>query len=195
MSAVRQEAENFESLKAKVKDYDEIKKEMPSLILRLQQSEKLNNEYFEQKTLSDEIINKLRVDMQRLNDMFNSERRQHLEAKQTQIRQEQELNRVMREVDHLQKDANLIMDTKKTNQHLQLQNTLLQQRLDDEKANLQKSLRLMEKQHEEAEKVKSELSVHFWNLSEELKSTQQSLLVCKLMKGAFLKRGYIHFLL
>jgi len=175
MSAVRQESAALDSMKAKVREFEELKTQLPILKKQLNDSEKAHAEALRLKNESDEQAAQLRLDMQRLNDMYNNERKQHLDAKHLQLRQEQELNRVLKDNIQLKKAADDMADVQKSNQSLTKQVNVLQARLDEEKRELERSLQMAEKQHEEAEKIKAELSQHFWNLSEELKQKQTAL--------------------
>ena len=175
MSAVRQESATLESMKQKLKEFEQLKLRVPALESELAQVKKENAEVIDTKNEQDKVVSQLRLDMQRLNDLYNTERKQHLEVKHVQLRQEQELVTATKLIDQLKSTAQDSNALEKKNKDLHREVTLLQQRLEEEKAAVARSFQMLEQQHDEAEKVKAELSQHFWNLSEELKANKNRL--------------------
>lgn len=175
MSAVRQESATLNSMKEKLKELDALKLRVPKLENQLHESNKRYSDVANANAELEKTNIQLRLDMQRLNDLYNTERKQHLEVQHAQLRQQQELLVATNDVERLQKISNESVDVYKKNKELNREVNLLQQRLEEEKRALAKSFQSLEKQVEETEKVKAELSQHFWNLSEELKKTNQRL--------------------
>jgi chromosome segregation ATPase len=183
MSAVRHESATLNSMKEKLKELDTLKLQVPKIERQVRDLKKENFDVTNEKLELEKANIQLRLDMQRLNDLYNTERKQHLEVQHTQLRQEQELLVATKDVGRLQKIVDESTEVYKKNKELNREVGLLQQRLDEEKRALAKSFQSLEKQVEETEKVKGELSQHFWNLSEELKTSNQRLAESELIRS------------
>ena len=175
MAAVRHESQSLENLKAQMKSMEEVKKEIPVLKEKLQFAEESLMAKNREKKCADEAMEDLKADLQRLNDMYANERKQNLESQEKQLSLQQELDLCKLEMDKAVKAAPRIAELQKSNQAQKLQIDILKQNLEEEQRAVQKGVQLMEKQTEEAEQCKAELSQHFWSVSEELKQTQEQL--------------------
>ncbi|KAJ1422156.1 hypothetical protein B484DRAFT_399215 [Ochromonadaceae sp. CCMP2298] len=112
MSAVKKEAGALESMKLKLKDMEELKSRLGDMKTRLGTSDKENAELRRMVREADEQNLEIRSDMQRLNDIYHSERSKLLEAQQVGARQEQELSGVKREREFFSAEAGKVPDLK-----------------------------------------------------------------------------------
>ena len=138
MSAVRHESAALETLKAQMKGRDSIKKQIPILKDQLAAADEKHIFISKQKEQSDEKYKKLQLDLQRLNDMYQNERRQNLESQEKQLSLHQELALCKLKFVKTQKSAPRIIDLKKINHAQKLQIENLNQSLEDEKRLTQK---------------------------------------------------------
>ena len=175
MAAVRHESESLERLKGQLKLMEAEKKELPELRGRLQVAEENLMAKNREKQQVEEKNQQLQSDLQRLNDMYMNERNQNLDAQEKLLSFEQDVNRYKLELEQKEKAVPRIAELQKNIQSQKIQIDMLKQNLEDEQRAVQKGVQLMEKQQEEAERCKNELSQHFWSVSEELKQCQQEL--------------------
>ena len=94
MQAVKKEASALEAVKAKIREMDGLRDRMNELKTRLQQSEEANLDLKRTLSISENLSLELRGDMQRLNDIYNSEHAQYIDMQQTNLRLDQELKQV-----------------------------------------------------------------------------------------------------
>ena len=92
MSAVRHESATLESMKSQIKEMDAIKKQIPVLQEQLAAADEKTFAVIREKDYINEKCVQLQADLQRLNDMYNNERKQNLEAQERQLGLDQELN-------------------------------------------------------------------------------------------------------
>lgn len=168
MAAVRKEAMTLEVMKQKVKEMDELKTKVPELKERLATSEARSLEYQTALREAELLHNQMRSDMQKLNDLYTEERREHLEAKQISVNLEAEVARSRQEFSFFQREAQKesakVADARK-------KAIILTQQLSEAQAAIHEGVQakgLLEKKLEESENDRASSSSRFWMLSEEI---------------------------
>ena len=74
MNAVKKEAKSLEAVKQKIREMDAMRNTVSELRQKLQLAEHKNAELTETLNVNDGVIEGLRSDMQRLNDIYSKER-------------------------------------------------------------------------------------------------------------------------
>ena len=145
MAAVRKEAAALDAMKQKIKEMDEIKKKVPELKQLLQETELKNNKLAAALKLSEDQTYQLRNDLQQLNDIYNTERKGHENIRQSNAYLDQELARVNKDMQFMQKEVQKLAELKKKNQLIITQLNDTQVLLEEERAEAQKNLSQLEK--------------------------------------------------
>lgn len=173
MAAVRKEAAALDAMKQKIKEMDEIKKKVPELKQRLQETELKNNQLAASLKLSEDQTYQLRNDLQQLNDIYNTERKDHENIRQNNAFLDQELARVTKDMQFMQRDVQKLGELKKKNQLIITQLNDTQILLEEERAEAQKNLSQLEKKITVLENEKASTSNLFWSVTGQLKSTKE----------------------
>jgi len=162
MAAVRKEAAALDAMKQKIKEMDEIKKKVPELKQRLQETELKNNQLSASLKLSEDQSYQLRNDLQQLNDIYNTERKEHENIRQNNAFLDQELARVTKDMQFMQRDVQKLAELKKKNQLIITQLNDTQILLEEERAEAQKNLSQLEKKIIVLENEKASSSFFFF---------------------------------
>ena len=184
MTAVKKEAGALESMKAKIKDLEEIKQKMPEVKRKLQEAEEMNDKLKYSLRESEVLAGQLRSDMQKLNDLYNVERKEHTEARTVKMQLEQDTMRMQQETIFLQNEVQKVQNLRKKNQGLNSQLKQSHKVIEEEKTLHTKAIATLEKKLDEAEKSKSENSHLFWTLTEDLKKSQAEVKLAQESKDA-----------
>jgi chromosome segregation ATPase len=162
-------------MKAKLKDFDELKEKVIVLEDQLRASEESNREFRNNLQHYERLNGQLRADMQSLNDLYNSEHSEFEATQQANSRLEQELVRIQQEMIFFQKESQKNLELRKQSQSLTTQVAQLQGQIDEERAAAAKTLMESGRRVQEVEEEKAKLSAHFWSLKEECNSYKSSL--------------------
>eukprot|EP01041_Mallomonas_annulata_P005892 gene5892-11899_t len=167
MSTIKREAGALETLKSQIQEVEDLRKQVTEYQTHIKElsAEKeqmliIQNEF--------EISNlQLKKDLQHLNNVCNEERRTLSDIQKINTTLKQEINQLHNDLSQLNQNT---VEVTKANQILTSQLTQIQFSFEDEKQSIQSTLRALEAQLTESEKQKSEISGHFWRLTEEMNS-------------------------
>ena len=186
MQAVKKEANALEAVKAKIREMDGMRERMNELKVRLQQSEEANLDLKRTLSISENLSLELRGDMQRLNDIYNSEHAQYIDLQQSHMRLDQEIKQVKHETQFFQKESQKIPELRKKNNNLMEQMSKAAAKFEDDKSSMLKASSSLEKQLEEALAARTEAASHTYYLTEEIKTLKRELESADSSKSALL---------
>jgi hypothetical protein len=169
MSAVKQESLAYDAMKSRVKELEEIQSQIPFLQKQVQNFEREKNELIRLKEESDHQSTQVRLDLQRLNDLYNGERKQHLDSQHSFLQLEQKFTFLTKDISQLRREND---NFREQNHLLTKQFSTISQQYHEEKKNLKETIQFMERRVEETETMKRDLSQHFWNLNQELQQSK-----------------------
>jgi chromosome segregation ATPase len=151
MSAVRKEAVALDDMKLRLAEMEDLKVLVPELKTQLAEAETKKTELDRALRDSDRLYLQLKTDMQRLNDLYNSERKAHLEAQNANMQLDTELGRTQQEVAFLQRECEKVNDMRKKVQVLQQQLNQSEEGGEELKKAAQRNLLAMKKKYDELE--------------------------------------------
>lgn len=175
MSAVRKEAIALETMKARLQELDDLKALVPDLRAQLQDAHVKKGELERGLRDSDKLYQQLRNDMQRLNDLYNSERKQHLDCQNSNVQLDSDLSRVQQENTFLQREVDKIADLRRKNQALQQQLASSEEQMEDVKRAAQKNILSLKKKLDDSEQSKAETYALLTQSSEEISNLKADL--------------------
>ena len=175
MQAVKKEANALEAVKAKIREMDGLKDRYNEVKLRLRATEDANVELKRSLTVSESLSAELRGDMQRLNDIYNTEHAQYLDMQQAALRADQELKQTKHEAAFFQKESQKIPEMRKKYSALMETMSKNQVKFDEERQAMQKAQQAVERQLEESSKARVEATSHNYFLTEEIASMKREL--------------------
>jgi chromosome segregation ATPase len=175
MNAVKKEAKSLEAVKQKIREMDGLRSTVNELRSKLQQTEGKNNELLDNLKVNDGVIEGLRADMQRLNDIYTQEREEYQDSQQLNLSLQQEIANIKNEVQFYQKEAAKMPELRKKNAGMVTQIGALGKQQEEEKAIFAKTIQSLEEKLSLAGQEKEKSSEHFWNLSEEVKTLKKTI--------------------
>ena len=175
MNAVKKEAKQLEAVKQKLREMDGMQSTINELRGKLAAAENMNTELKQSLTANEGIVEGLRHDMQRLNDIYSKEREDYQESQQLNLNLQQEIGDVKNEVQFYQKEAQKMPELRKKNASLLSQIGLLNKQQEEEKGVYASTVSAMEARIAEINREKQESTEHFWNLTEEVKVMKKKL--------------------
>lgn len=168
MSAVKKEAGALEHMKGKLKDMEDIKAKYFEARSKLADLEVENSDLRRKCKDAEQTSSEIRSDMQRLNDIYNSDRMKHMNLQQAHSKLEQDLNGLILEKDFLTKEAQKLSDLKTNLKAVKGQIHQLKMAADDERGKLQARVG-------ELEKKLNQNGEHVWRLTDEIASLKAEL--------------------
>lgn len=174
MTQVKREAAALEGMKARLKEMDELKHKYSEAKQRLVDKDVETQEL--RKRMRDmELANgELRQDFQKLNDIYSADRTKLADAQQQLLRGEQEVSGLKLQNDFLSNEAQKIPELKKAIKHLKKEVNQVRAAADEEKAAQTAKAQETDKALKTAERAKTELSHHIWQLTEEINALKQA---------------------
>ena len=154
---------------------DELKAKIPELRAQLSESETKKTELERALRDSDRMYQQLRNDLQRLNDLYNAERRQHVEAQNANVQLESELSRLQKESAFLQRETEKVGELRKKVLSYQSQLSSGEEALDEVKRAAQKNILALKSKLDESEQEKAGLYLQLNSHGEELNSSRMEL--------------------
>lgn len=193
MNAVKKEAASLETMKQKIREMEELKIRFAELKNKHTDVETENNDLKRILKESESQNNEIRSDMQRLNDIYTSERVKHIEMQQQSLRVEQELSGIKLEKEHFYKESMKLSEQRKANKALKAQmaqvhfkmwivtcdNTTdfpplqMKQLHEEEDKALGDRILEAERKAQMAEKSKDDAATHFWHLTEVIRPSRR----------------------
>lgn len=121
MNAVKKEAASLETMKQKIREMEDLKLKFAELKNKNAQIETENTDLKKALKESESQNNEIRSDMQRLNDIYTSDRTKHIEMQQQNLRVEQELSGIKLEKEHFYKESMKLSEQRKAYKALKAQ--------------------------------------------------------------------------
>lgn len=172
MNSVKKEAAALENMKLKLKDAEELKKKLDEAKGKIAAAESENQQLRRMVKEADDQNIEIRNDMQRLNDIYYTERGKLTEAQQQISRLEQELNGVKMEKDFFATEAAKVPDLKSAVKTGKAQLSALKKSIEEEKAVNEQRVAEVTRKCTNLEKLNEESGKHLFNLTETINTTQ-----------------------
>ena len=169
MNAVKKEAKSLEAVKQKIREMDAMRNTVSELRQKLQLAEHKNLELQDTLKVNDDVIEGLRDDMQRLNDIYSKEREEYQDSQQLNLSLQQEIENIKNEVQFYQKEAQKMPELRKKNSSMLTQIGALGKQAEEEKTIFAKTIKSLEEKLADTAREKQQSTEHFWNLTEENK--------------------------
>ena len=103
----------MEAVKQKIREMDAMRNTVSELRQKLQLAEHKNVELSDTLKVNDGVIEGLRNDMQRLNDIYSKEREEYQDSQQLNLSLQQEIENIKNEVQFYQKEAQKMPELRK----------------------------------------------------------------------------------
>jgi chromosome segregation ATPase len=151
MSAVRKEAMALDDMKIRMAEMEELKVMVPELKFQVTEAEHKKTELERALRDSDKLYMQLKNDMQRLNDLYNNERKAHLETQNANMALDTEMVRLQQETVFLQRESEKVNDFRKKVQVLQQQLNQSEEGVEELKKAAQRNILAMKKKYDDLE--------------------------------------------
>ena len=172
MRAARNESIQLAAARETLAELEELNKDIPNLKKMLNREVEKSSILQLQLADSETALNQLRVDMQRLNDIYGKERKYRGESEQQRLRLSNDIEILNQSYVLLKNESKTAMEALESTKS-QLEECKYSYSL--EKNEFVNNIKTLKNQLDDSENAKREVSLHFWNIKEDTKKLQEAM--------------------